>query len=494
MKSEKKNLISRPPIVVVMGHIDHGKSKILDYIRNTNIVEGEAGGITQHIGAYEVEVKTPTQGRGKITFLDTPGHEAFSKMRQRGAKIADISILVVAGDEGVKPQTIEAYETIKEAKIPFVVALNKIDKPNSDPERVKGQLAEKQIFVEGYGGKIPAINVSAKTGDGINDLLDIVLLLAEMENLQANPEELAIGFVVESHMDPKKGITATLIIQNGKMTRGNFVASGKSIAPVRIEGATFSSPVVIVGFDEMPEAGAEFKIFNTREEAESAKSMETPTLRPRIASEVGAPTQEGVGVIISVILKTDVSGSLEALEKEIMKKKTENVKINILRKDAGNINEDDVKLASSAKNPVIVGFNVKIDSEIKELAERLKVTTFLSPIIYKISEWFENEIKEKDAAQRALPGGKEIVGLAKILKAFSRTKNKQLVGGRVISGKIAENKNFKIKRNELEIGGGKIIGLQRNKTPVKEAGEGDEFGVMVECKTEILKDDELIIL
>jgi len=480
MHSKKVNLVARPPIVVVMGHIDHGKSKILDYIRNTNLVEKEAGGITQHIGAYEVKVKDKL-----ITFLDTPGHEAFSKMRQRGAKIADIAILVVASDEGVKPQTLEAYETIKESKIPFVIALNKTDKPNSDPERVKGQLTEKQIFVEGYGGKVPAVNVSAKTGEGINDLLDIVSLLAEIENLKANPDELAAGFVVESHMDPKRGITATLLIQNGTMKKGNFIASGKGVAPVRIEGATFSSPVEIVGFDEMPEAGAEFKTFNTKNEAESAISIpkDNPLSTPRII--LGDATDG-----ISLILKTDFSGSLEAVEKEILKTETKDTKIKFLRKDTGDINEDDVKLASSAKNPFILGFNVKINPSVKELAERFNIVVFFSNIIYEISEWLENKIKEEEKCVEK----EEILGLAKILKTFNRTKNRGVVGGRVVSGKIIDGKRIKIKRNEEEIGGGKILELQKNKTPIKEAKEGDEFGAMIETKTEITAGDEIMVL
>lgn len=489
MKNKTQNLVARPPVVVVMGHIDHGKSKILDYIRNTNVVEGEAGGITQHIGAYETEIK----GK-KITFLDTPGHEAFSKMRQRGAKIADVAILVVASDEGVKPQTIEAYETIKESKIPFVIALNKIDKPNADPERVKGQLAEKQILVEGYGGKVPAINVSAKNGDGISDLLDIVLLLVEIENLQANPKENASGFVIESKLSPQRGIAATLLIQNGTMKKGMFVTSGKAIAPVKIfedfrsnplEEASFSSPIKIVGFDEMPEAGVEFKTFNTREEAEKARTEPLSEVQKNNISEENKDI-----IIVSVILKTDVTGSLEALEKEIMKKETENVKINILRKEAGNINEDDIKLASSAKNSIILGFNVKIDPSVKELAERFNVVIFFSNIIYEISEWFENKIKEKEKSIKK----EEIVGTAKILKTFSRTKNKQVVGGRVIFGKIIDGKKIKIKRNEQEIGEGKILELQKNKAPVKETKEGDEFGIMVESKIELAKDDEIIIL
>ena len=497
MKEKIKNLTRlparqalRPPVVVVMGHIDHGKSKILDCIRSTNIVEGEAGGITQHIGAYEVDVKNK-----KITFLDTPGHEAFSQMRQRGAKIADIAILVIASDEGIKPQTLEAYETIKQAKIPFAIALNKIDKPNADPERVKGQLAEKQILVEGYGGKVPVVNVSAKTGEGINDLLDIVLLLAEMENLEANPEENASGFVIESKLSPQRGIAATLLIQNGTIKKEMFVVSGKAISVVRIfedfrgnplEEASFSSPIKIVGFNEMPEVGAEFKTFNSREEAEGT-AVQLPEA-PKIQS---LPNEEEAGkIIVSIILKTDVTGSLEALEKEMIKRETENVKLKILRKDVGNINEDDAKLASSAENSIILGFNVKIDPAVKELAERFGIVIFSSSIIYDISDWLEEKIKEKEKSIKK----EEIFGTAKILKTFSRTKTKQVVGGKVVFGKVSENKGFKIKRGDAEIGGGKILGLQKNKTPIKEANEGDEFGLMVESKIELAKDDEIIIL
>lgn len=485
-KTKNENLVPRPPIVVVMGHIDHGKSKLLDYIRNTNVVDKEAGGITQHIGAYETEIN----GK-RITFLDTPGHEAFSKMRQRGAKIADVAILVIAADEGVKPQTLEAYETIQSAKIPLVIALNKIDKPNADPEKIKSQLAEKQILVENYGGKIPVSNISAKTGEGINDLLDMILLLAEMENLEANSEEMASGFVIESHLDPKRGITATLLIQNGTIKKGMFVASGKSIAPVRIEQATFSSPVEIVGFDEMPQIGAEFKTFDTREEAEKEAATARTVLAEIAETRKDGPSENGGETTLSIILKTDVTGSLEALEKEILKREVENIKINILRKDVGDINEDDAKLASSAKNSIILGFNVKIDSSAQELAEKFVVSVFISPIIYEISEWFENEIKKRLAVGQPK---EEIVGLVKILKTFSRTKSKQLVGGRVVSGKIIEGKKIKIKREGVEIGEGKILELQKNKVPVKEIKEGDEFGAMVEIREEIIPGDEINVV
>lgn len=490
-KIEKRNLVPRPPIVVVMGHIDHGKSKILDYIRNTNIVGKEAGEITQHIGAYEVEV-TPTQGRGKkITFLDTPGHEAFSQMRQRGAKVADLAILVIASDEGIKPQTLEAYETIQLARIPFVIALNKIDKPNADPERVKSQLAEKQILVEGYGGKIPVTNISAKTGEGVSELLDIILLLAEMENLKADPEENATGFIIESHLSPERGISATLLIQNGTIKKGEFVMSGKVLAPVRIfedfqgrpiEEASFSSPVKIVGFNEIPEAGAEFKTFDTKEEAENAIVKVEPLPQTKVQ-----PLSEGIPLII----KTDVTGSLEALEKEILKIKSEKSKINLLRKGVGDINEDDIKLASSGKNPIVIGFNVKIDAQAKELAERFKISVFFHDIIYKISEWLEEEIKNRESAGEKK---EEIIGRAKILKTFSRTKTKQVVGGQVVSGKIVEGKKIKIRRDNAEIGSGKILELQRSETPVKEVKESDEFGAMVETKEEILSGDEIVVI
>jgi len=505
MNQEIKNS-TRPPVVVVMGHIDHGKSKLLDYIRKTNVVEKEAGGITQHIGAYEAEVKCDISHEHKIrkiTFLDTPGHEAFSQMRLRGVKIADIAILVIAADEGIKPQTLEAYEAIKNAGIPFVIALNKIDKPNADPERVKNQLAENQIFVEGYGGNVPTVNISAKTGEAVDDLLDIVLLLAEMENLKANSEENASGVVIESKISSRRGISATLLIQNGTMKKGMFVVSGSAkggaLAPVRIfenfqglplEEATFSSPVKIVGFDNMPEVGAEFKSFKLKKEAEEAVRL---FLKELPLSPKRAPLKTTEDKIITpLILKTDVMGSLEALEKEIMKLESENTIINILRKGIGNVNEDDAKLASSAKNSVILGFNVEIDPSAKEIADKFGVLIFTSDIIYKISEWFDEKIKQREnLISRSL---KEIIGMAKIIKIFSKTKNKQVVGGKVVSGKIILNAKFKIKRKDAEIGEGKILELQHNKLPVKEIVENNEFGMMLESKIEILKDDDLIII
>lgn len=500
MKRATQNFIARPPIVVVMGHIDHGKSKLLDYIRNANVVEKEAGGITQHIGAYEAEVKCDASHEHKtrkITFLDTPGHEAFSQMRLRGAKVADVAILVIAADEGVKPQTLEAYEAIKSAGIPFAIALNKIDKPNADPERIKSQLAENQIFVEGYGGNVPCANISAKTGEAVDELLDIVLLLTEMENLRANPDENASGIVIESRLGSRRGISATLLIQNGAMRKGMFVVSGNALAPVRIfedfqgkslEEATFSSPVKIIGFDNMPNAGAEFKTFKTKKEAEEAVSQgPSLTISRTVLNE-----KAGEKIIIPLIIKGDVMGSVEALEQEIKKLKSEEIIIDILRKDTGKITEDDIRLASSAKNPIVLGFNVSVDLPARTLAERFEVFIYTSDIIYKISEWLGEEIEKRKSRMVT----ERIVGSAKILKTFSKKKNKQLLGGEVLEGKIIMNKSFvvRIKRNDAEIGEGKIAELQHNKLAVKEVNLGEQFGMMMDSKTEIAKGDVVEII
>ncbi len=503
MKLNKNNdLIPRPPVVAVMGHIDHGKSKLLDFIRQTNIVEKEAGGITQHIGAYEAEVKCEDAAHAhktrKITFLDTPGHEAFSQMRVRGAKAADVAILVVAADEGPKPQTIEAHEAIKNIGIPFVIALNKIDKPNAEPEKVKSQLAEHQIFVEGYGGNIPTVNISAKTGEGIDDLLDVVLLLAEMENLQANPTENASGFVIESKLGTKRGVSATLLIQNGTMKKGMFVVAGEAVSPVKIfenfqglavEKATFSSPIRIFGFDKMPEAGAEFKTFNSKKEAEAAIGAFKEKNLPEKSKFKKTEIVEGK-IALPIIIKADFSGSLEALEKEILKLEKEETALDILRKGVGNINENDARLASSAENAIIIGFNVKTNPAAKEIAEKFRADIFTSDIIYKISEWLEEQISKRKKRETE----EKIIGTAKILKLFSKIKNKQLVGGMVISGKIEAGKTIKIKRDDLAAGEGKILELRRNKIKVKEVGEENEFGAMIESKIELDKNCAIEII
>ena len=505
-----ENLATRPPVIVVMGHIDHGKSTLLDYIRKAGVAAKEAGGITQHIGAYEAEMgcECPPVGEAgkkrKITFLDTPGHEAFSKMRTRGATVADIAILVVAADDGVQPQTIEAYNTIKEASLPFIVAINKIDKPGADPEKIKGQLAENGIYVEGYGGNIPCVKISAKTGEGVPELLEVALILADMGNLQADAGQNASGVVIESNMDPQRGISSTLLIKNGTLKKGMFVLAGKALAPVRIlenflgrpiEEASFSSPVRVTGFSELPAVGDEFRTYADKNEAEEALTKAKEKTQTQI-KDSKQNIEQGNKVAIKMIIKTDTTGSLEALEKELMKTKDEEISIELLKGGVGNINEDDARFSSArlmdgqmSKKTVILGFNVGTDAAAKEIIDRNAVPTFTSNIIYKISDWLKEEIAKRKAE---IPK-EEIVGTAKILKTFSRQKNKQVIGGKVVSGKLIEGKTFKIKRRDVKIGEGKIINLQQGKKEAKEIAENLEFGAMTENKIEIAREDEIII-
>jgi len=493
-KTTKQNLVPRPPVVVVMGHIDHGKTKLLDFIRKTNVIEKEAGGITQHIGAYEVDIHTK-EAKGRITFLDTPGHEAFSAMRVRGAKVADVAVLVIAADEGVKPQTKEALEVIHQAEIPYVVAINKIDKPNINLEQVKRELGEHGIFIEEYGGKVPAVNISAKTGQGVEELLETILLVAEMEELKADPSVNASGVVIESHLEPKRGIAATLLIQNGVLKSGMFVVSGKAIAPVRIfenflgdsiKQASFSSPVRVIGFSQLPLVGASFHSFQSRDEAESFAGNIEPE-----ATEQGLPAApENSHSILSLLLKADMAGSLEAIENEAKKLSTDKLMIKILKSGVGDISEDDVKLAGSAQDAIILGFNVKCDGAVMELAKRLGVQIQIFDVIYKMSEWLKGEIEKRVAPKTE----EQILGEVEVLKIFSRKKKRQVVGGRVVAGNAREGKNIQILRRDFVLGKGKILELQRQKIKTSEVSEGQECGMLIESNIEIAEGDKLHII
>src|SRR3989344_1393800 len=353
--STKTTTVIRPPIIVVMGHIDHGKSTLLDYIRKTNVVADEAGGITQHLSAYEVLHKNERGEDRKITFLDTPGHEAFQKMRLRGAEVADIAILIVSAEEGVKAQTLEAYASIKEAGLPLVVAINKIDRPNANIERTKQSLAENEIYLEGLGGDIPWVPVSAKVGTGIPELLDIMLLVADMQELTADPEKLAEGIVIETQRDPRKGISATLIITNGTLRSGIFLTSGNALSPVRIfedflgnpiKEARFSTPVRIVGWSDLPEIGGTFSSFETKKEAEQALTQKEITAEKKEKVVEENTEEEKEHVTIPVILRADAAGSLDAIEHELKKLESETVTIRIVSKGVGAVSEGDVKAAS----------------------------------------------------------------------------------------------------------------------------------------------------
>ncbi len=483
----------RPPVVVVMGHVDHGKSTLLDYIRKTNIVEGEAGGITQHISAYEVAHKDEHGADRMITFLDTPGHEAFSKMRARGAQAADIAILVVSAEDSVKAQTLEAYNTIIESKIPYIVAINKIDKPNVNVDKAKMDLVEKGIYLEGMGGDIPFVPISAKAGTGVNDLLDMILLVADLQAFTGNKTIPATGVIIEANREPKRGISASGVIKNGTLKSGMFVVAGEAIVTTRmienflgkpIKEATFSSPIRLIGFDSMPEVGSVFESFDSKKEAEKYVEQVRDERLSGKKNETAAPV---TGKQIPLIIKTDVMGTIEALEKEIGKLNTEEISYKIIGKSVGAINENDLKTANVNNESIIVGFNVKMDAGARDLNESLKVNVQLFDIIYKLTDWLKEILEERRPRQEV----QEVTGQVKILRTFSATKDKQVIGGKVIEGKITDGGVVRIMRREFEIGRGKIVGLQEGKIKAREVQEGIECGMQVESKVDIATGDIL---
>jgi translation initiation factor IF-2 len=486
--------IERPPVIAVMGHVDHGKSTLLDYIRKTNVVEGEAGGITQKISAYEV-VHTGKDGtEKKITFLDTPGHEAFTTMRARGANVADIAILAVSAEDGVRPQTIEALNSIKEANTPYIVAMTKMDKEGADIERTKASLAENGVFVEGYGGDISFVPVSAKTGKGIPDLLDVIMLATEIEGLTADPKNMASGIVIEANLDRKKGISASLIIKDGTLRTGMYAVAGTALSPVRIvenflgkpiKEATFSSPVRIIGWNELPQVGSTFRTFESKKEAEQF-ILDEKTARE---NKPAAKAKEVVSEIatLPVVIKASEVGGLEAIQHEISKIKNEKMAVKIIQASIGDITENDAKSALGNPGTVILGFNTKIDPGAKSVAEKggIEIQTF--DIIYKLSEWLAAAVAER--APKSM--SEESTGLAKIIRVFSKMKDKQVLGGRVDRGQLSNGAEVKIMRREHEVGRGRIRELQMQKSKVNEVPEGKEFGTLVESKTEIAPGDRI---
>ena len=489
----KSNIKRRPPVVVVMGHVDHGKSTLLDYIRKSNIVSGEAGGITQSISAYEVSHKDENGENQLITFLDTPGHEAFSKMRARGAQAADIAILIVSAEDSVKAQTMEAYNTIIESAIPYVVAINKIDRPNANVEKTKMDLVEKGIYLEGMGGDIPFVLISAKDGTGVNELLDVILLMAEMQEFTGDTNLNASGIIIEANREPKRGISATCIIKNGCLKSGMFVATDTAIVTTRIledfmgkpiKEATFSSPIRLIGFESMPEIGSVFQSFNTKKEAEKFISdvknnaVENKTSKERVWQ---------TGKVIPLIIKTDVAGTIEAIEKEVGKLNREDISFKLISSGVGAINESDLKMGNVNKESIIVGFNTNLDSGARDLNESLKVNIKTFDIIYKLTDWLKEIVEER----RPRVETKEVTGSLKVLKTFGETKDKKVVGGKVITGRITLGGIVRIIRRDFEIGNGKIVELQINKIKAKEVMEGNDCGVLVESKMDIAPGDVL---
>lgn len=489
-KQQTPNIIKRSPVVVVMGHIDHGKSTLLDTIRKSNIVESEAGGITQHLSAYVVPHTTKDGADEKITFLDTPGHAAFQKMRLRGADVADVAILVVSAEDGVKPQTLEALESIKAASIPFVVAINKIDKPGADVQKTKNTLIENEIYIEGMGGDIPWAAISAKNGTGIDELLDLVILAADLAELDGDTNASATGKIIEGKMDPKRGNTATLIVNNGTLKTGQFVVAGDTFSPVRImedfqnkpiKEASLSTPVRIVGFTDIPKVGIDFTTVNTKKEAEAA------ILEARKMTETVDDMMKATNLpVVPILIKADVLGTIDAIKHELEKLESDRIIVRVIDTGVGDISVSDVQNVSATKGAIIVGFNVKLDKPAKALAERLNVEIKTFDIIYELSEWLETALKNRTPKKEEM---KE-TGKVKILKHFSVQKNIHVLGGRIDEGVIKMNQQVFILRRDIEIGKGVVKNLQQVKSDVQQIDEG-EFGLQLETKAEIAPGDYL---
>lgn len=481
----------RPPVIAVMGHVDHGKSTLLDYIRNTNVVATEAGGITQHVSAYEVEHEHEGAVR-RITFLDTPGHEAFAKIRARGASTADIAILIVAATDGVKPQTLDAYNAITHARIPYMVAINKIDMPDADVNRTKSSLIEHGIYLEGMGGDIPYNEISAKSGKGIDDLLDTLLLIADLEELTADPETPAEGVVIEAARDPKKGIAATLVIKNGSLSSGEYVVAGEALAPVRIfenfkgdtiREASFSSPVRIIGFDTLPAVGVPFRAYEKKKDAELARSASVQTRTTAVAHDEEDPRH-----LVPLIIKTDTTGSLDAIAHELEKLQSDRTHLVVIQSGIGNINESDVQTAlASSHDALIIAFNVGTDTTARDIAQQHDLTLHQFDIIYKLSEWLAETITKR-TPKIEVP---EDCGKVKVLKFFSTTKDQHLIGGTVVDGTFGVNTRVRIIRSGEHVGDGSVISIQAGRQNAQEVREGAEFGAQIQSTDPIREGDTL---
>lgn len=486
--ASQSHIATRPPIVVIMGHIDHGKSTLLDYIRKSNVVAGEAGGITQHLSAYCVERTTKEGELKRITFLDTPGHEAFQKMRFRGADVADIAILIVSAEDGVKPQTLEALECIKKTNIPYIVAINKIDKPGADLIRTQSSLIENEIYIEGMGGDIAWAPISAKTGQGVDELLDLVLLTADIAEFTTDDSALATGSVIEGKLDGKRGNTATLIIKNGIISSGTYVVAGTSFAPVRImedwsgksiKEAHASEPIGIVGWNEVPRVGDAFVNVATKKEAEALVLANKAQPTKAIEYDSNLPS-------IPLLIKADVLGTIDAIIHELEKCKSDRVTVRVIGTGVGPISANDVQNVSATKNAIIVGFNVKPERAATDLADRLGVEIETFNIIYKLSEWLGEALKSRTPKLEV----ERITGKAKVLKHFSSQKNAHVLGAKMVEGTLSLNQRVRITRRDIELGRGVLKNLQQMKSNVKAITEG-EFGMQLDSKVEVAAGDVL---
>ena len=490
----EEDLLPRPPVITIMGHVDHGKTTLLDYIRNSNVVEGEAGGITQHIGAYQIEYNDE-----KLTFIDTPGHAAFTEMRARGASVTDIVIIIVSAEDGVMPQTKEAIDHAKAANVPIVVAINKIDKPAANPDRIMTEMAENGINPEEWGGTTPFVRISAKTGEGIDKLLETIIAIAEVSELKANPSRYASGTVVESRIDKQMGGVASILIQNGTLRLGDPIVVGEFHGRIRtlrndlgkdIVEAGPSTPVEITGLSGNPSAGDKFMAFESEHEARNIaekraiQAKERSFIRPTLSlEELFASIQSGVKEI-NVVLKCDVRGSEEAVKNSLEKIDVEGVKVKIIRSGIGTITESDIVLAQ-ASNAIVIGFNVSPSNKTKEVAKEYSVEIRLYTIIYKV-------VEEMEAAMKGMldPEFEEVVtGTCEVRQLFRFSKVGTIAGVMVTSGLIKNNSSVRIIRDGVIIYTGKISSVQRGKDSVKEVKNGFECGITIDGYNDIKEND-----
>ena len=490
------DLVERPPVVTIMGHVDHGKTTLLDYLRKSSVASGEAGGITQAIGAYQVKCK------GKdITFIDTPGHEAFTEMRARGASVTDIVIIIVAADDGVKPQTKEAIDHAKAAKVPIIVAINKIDKPEANIDRVMTGLVDAGLTPEEWGGDTLVNKISAVTGEGVEDLLENILLIAEMQELKANPKRYATGAVLESQMDKHMGSVVTLLIQNGTLRLGDPIVVGTSFGKVRtlkndlgqnIVSATPSMPVEITGLSETPKAGDKFMAFETEKQAKSIAEERSLRAKEADTNRTGMTLDDLFGQIneglkeINIVLKTDVTGSLEAVRQSLEKIDVEGVKVNIIRASVGAITESDIVLAQ-ASNAIIIGFNVRGSGKVMDLAKEYGVSIRTYDIIYKV-------VEEMEAAMKGMlePEYEEVVtGNLEIRQIFKFSKVGLIAGCHVTNGTIKMGENARLIRDGIVVYQGKIKSLQRGKDNAKEVSKGMDCGLTLENCQDYKENDQI---
>ncbi len=493
----EEDLIKRPPIVTIMGHVDHGKTSLLDYIRSANVVAGESGGITQHIGAYKVELDNGE----KLTFIDTPGHEAFTAMRARGTKVTDIVVIVIAADDDIMPQTKEAISHAQAGGVPMIFAINKVDKPNANPENVKQQLANMNLLVEDWGGKYQSHDISAKTGQGVEELLEKIVLESEMLDLKANPNRYAVGTVLEAALDKGRGYVTDIVVQNGTLKVGDFMLAGKYIGKVKamyderdkkVKEALPSTPVRVLGLDGAPTAGDRFKVYDDEREAKKIAQKRDQIIREQqlraqkhiTLDEIGRRIALGDFKELNLIIKGDVDGSVEALSDSLQKLSTENVNVNIIHKGVGQITDSDV-LLSSASDAIIVGFNVRPSASARRLADQEQVQIKTYSIIYDVI----NDVKEAMEGMLSPEIKEEVTGTAEVRNTFKISKVGTIAGCMVTTGKIFNHSKVRLIREGIVIFDGELASLKRFKDDVKEVAKGYECGLMVKNYNNIEEGD-----